>query len=179
MNEKNHRLDDFFEKYSDMVMKSVHKILKDYHIAEDISQETFVRLGENLDKLPDSKVKIWWLVTSKNLAYDYLRKGGKYTTIVGYDERLYQDETDEKTDPSVLVEKKEEENEKWTALHRLSVEKPEWYEVLMLSEVTGLSNEEIGQRFGISAVLVSKWKERARKWLNKAYREQEEEKRDS
>lgn len=179
MNEKNHRLDDFFEKYSDMVMKNACKILKDYHIAEDISQETFVRLGENLDKLPDNKVKIWLLVTSKNLAYDYLRKGGKYTTIVGYDERLYRDEMDEKTDPGILLEKKEDEEEKWTALHRLSVEKPKWYEVLMLSEVTGLSNEEIGSRFGISAALVSKWKERARKWLRKAYLKEEEEERDS
>lgn len=172
MNEKNHRLDDFFVKYGDMVMRSVYKILKDYHIAQDISQETFVRLGNNLDTLPDWKVKGWLIVTSRNLAYDYLRKGGKYKTIVGYDENLYREAADEKSDPSVLLEKKETEEKRLSAVRRLSREKPEWYEVLILSEVIGLSNEEIGRRLGVSAALVSKWKERARKWLRKACQEE-------
>lgn len=175
MNEKNHRLDDFFEMYGDMVFRQAYQVLKDHHAAEDIAQETFVRLSRDLDKLSDWMVRVWLLRTAKNLAIDHLRKGGKYKTVLGYDEDFRNVPADIFADPGILAEKKDESDRKIMALKNLSREKPEWFQILMMSEVDGIKNQEIANRLGISAALVSKRKERARKWLWDEYRRLEEE----
>ena len=73
MIEKDHQIDDYFEKYKDLVIRNVYVIVKDYHEAQDICQEAFSRLLLRLDKVPPKKVRPWLLRVSKHLAIDHLR----------------------------------------------------------------------------------------------------------
>ena len=82
MKEKDHRVDDYFKCYGDVTFQNIC-LFVDYHTAEDICQETFLRLSENLDHVNARMVKAWLLVVSERLAKDYLKKGGKYSTRVG------------------------------------------------------------------------------------------------
>ena len=45
-----------------------------------------------------------------------------------------------------------------------------------MSHLEGLDNRAIGKAMGISPLLVSQWKRRATKWLQEAYREEEQKK---
>ena len=54
-------------------------------------------------------------------------------------------------------------------MERLKKEKPQWYDVLFMSLYEGMDNHAIALEMGIKPSLVSKWKERAIKWLKKAY----------
>lgn len=77
MMEKDHRLDDYFVQYKDMVIRNIY-LYVDYYTAEDLCQETFIRLQKYLERVKPEKVKAWLLAVSEHLALDYLKKGGKY-----------------------------------------------------------------------------------------------------
>lgn len=172
--EKNHLLDDFFRKYSNIVVKNAYLFVKDYYAAEDICQETFIRLAQNLDRVKPEKVGRWLICVSERLAIDYLRKGGSVKVSLGLDgiqdtlaDRRY-------SDLSSMLEEKEDRELQKSALICLRREKPVWYDTMLMSYVEEMDNGTIGSELGVKASLVSKWKERARLWLLSKY----EEKRD-
>ena len=82
MKEKDHRLDDYFKCYGDITFQNIC-LFVDYHTAEDICQETFLRLAENLDSVNSKMVKAWLIVVSERLAKDHLKKGGKHVSRIG------------------------------------------------------------------------------------------------
>lgn len=172
MEKENYRLDHFFMKYRDMVIRNAYLFVKDYHVAEDICQETFIRLDKNLDYVMPEKVGSWLVCVSERLAVDYLRKGGKYRTKIGLNEADLDLMIKDYSDLSSLFEKKEEYERTGKILERLKKEKPLWYDVLCMSCFENMDNSSIGKELGIKPALVSKWKERAKHWLKSAYKEE-------
>jgi RNA polymerase sigma-70 factor (ECF subfamily) len=174
MKETLHQPEEYLMLYHKMVMKNAYMYVKDYHTAEDITQETFIRLSENISKIEPNKVVRWLLLTSEHLALDYLKKGGKYDTSPGLEENR-EEYTDvcsgDLSDRMVLMEEKEH---RYRALQKLKKERPLWYDALLMSWVENMDNHAIGQKLGVKASLVSKWKERARSWLKKEYEKEYE-----
>lgn len=173
MKEKNHQLDEFFEKYRTMVIRNAYSILKDYYAAEDICQETFLRLSREMEKVPPKNVKAWLLRVSENLAIDYMRKGGKYRIDVGLDEKMLEVSEEFYADPEQILEKKEKCENKGRVLGQLKEEKPQWYEAIIMSHLEGMDNTSIGKALGVTPALVSQWKGRGKKWLREAYKKEE------
>lgn len=176
MRDKDRQLDEFFIKYRTMVFRNVYYMLNDYYAAEDICQETFLRLSRDIDRIPPGSVKSWLIRVSGNLAIDYTRKGGKYHIEVGLEEGVMEIADEFWVDPVQILEKKEKCKDRERVLLRLKEEKPKWYEVILMSHLEGLDNRAIGKAMGISPLLVSQWKRRATKWLQEAYREEEQKK---
>lgn len=174
MNKKNHQLDEFFERYRMMVIRNAYLTVQDYYAAEDICQETFLRLSRNLHKVPPENVKAWLLQVSGNLAIDYMRKGGKYQIDVGLEEVDLEIASEFHIDPEQILEKKEVSESTRRVLGKLRREKPKWYAVIVMSHLEGMDNHAIGKALDISPILVSQWKGRASKWLRNAYKKLEE-----
>lgn len=171
MIEKDHQIDDYFEKYKDLVIRNVYVIVKDYHEAQDICQEAFSRLLLRLDKVPPKKVRPWLLRVSKHLAIDHLRKGGRHKTNLGL-EISEEFLTDEDVDPVKIIVEKEQSAKRQIVLRRLKEVNRNWYEAIVMSSLENMNNYEIAKRMGINAGLVSLWKHKGRKWLQKAYEEE-------
>lgn len=169
MEKENDQLDDLFMKYRDMVIRNAYLVVKDYYWAEDICQETFIRLERHLDHVPSSQVKAWLICVSGRLAVDYLRKGGKYEIKVGVDETDLELMEQNDSDLSSLFEKKEEYEQRGKILKKLKKEKPLWYDVICMSYLEDMDNPSIGKELGVKPSLVSKWKERGKRWLKTAY----------
>lgn len=174
MIEKDHLLDDLFMKYRTMVIRNAYLFVKDYYTAEDICQETFIRLGENLDKIPPEKIKAWLIRVSEHLALDYLKKGGKYEIGLGIEECSEEFVNDDYFDLSSMIVHKEEAECKGRILNKLKRERPLWYETIMMSNLEDMDNSSIGKELGIKPNLVSKWKSRTRKWLRDHYEREED-----
>ena len=169
MNDKNHLLDDSFEKYRTLVIRNAHLFVKDYHMAEDICQETFIRLGENLDRIPPENIRIWLIRVSERLALDAMKKGGKYTMILGLTESKYMDSLSGSGDLSDLMVSREEKECRRNVLGELKKERPLWYETIVMCYLEEMDNPSIGRMLGVKTSLIGKWKERARKWLASRY----------
>ena len=68
-----------------------------------------------------------------------------------------------------MVEELEESRKKGKILKRLKIEKPEWYDVLLMKYLEDMSDRRIGRRLGIKESLVGQWRRRARVWLRDRY----------
>ena len=167
MNEKDHRIDDYFVQYSDMVIRNIC-LYVDYHTAEDLCQETFIRLSDHLDSLKPEEIKRWLLVVSERLALDYLKKGGQYSTTIGLEENE-EKFADQRSDTALIVEEREESRIKGRVLERLKREKRDWYDALILYYVGRMSDDEISRRKGVKKSLVGKWRQRAKEKLREWY----------
>ena len=158
-----------------MVIRNAYMHVKDYHTAEDISQEMFARLDENLDRVAPEKVKTWLLRVSDRLAMDYLKKGGKYEVTLGLEEFAEELVCGDYFDLSELMVRKEDTKFRSNAVLRLREERPQWYDVLLMSYLEEMDLRSIGKELGIKPSLVGKWKERARELLWNWYTEEAEE----
>ncbi len=167
MKEKDHRLDDYFKCYGDITFQNIC-LFVDYHTAEDICQETFLRLAENLDSVNSKMVKAWLIVVSERLAKDHLKKGGKHVSRIGL-ELDKVDLEDLSSDVENMVEELEESRKKGRILKRLKKERPQWYDVLLMKYLEDMSDRVIGKKLGIRESLVGQWRRRARLWLRDRY----------
>ena len=79
MSQKLERFHKYLNLYQKLVKVNAGKFV-DEQLAEDVAQETFLKMYEHLDYLEDDMVKNWLVVVSGNIAKDYIRKGGKYET---------------------------------------------------------------------------------------------------
>lgn len=177
MKVKDHHLDDYFVQYKDMVFRNI-TLYVDYHTAEDLCQETFIRLSEEKEKVRHECVREWLLVVSEHLAMDHLRKGGQMQTIIGL-EPVRTEIPDIRLDTVLLAEEREESRRKYNMLFRLKTEKRDWYDALILKYVGQMSDKEISEKKGIRQSLVGKWRQRGReqlrKWYENEYSERDEE----
>lgn len=74
-----------FERYGDLVFGYCHKILKDKQLAEDVSQEVWVKVISNASKYHSKgKFKAWLMQIARNTCFSLLRSRNK--TFIGLDE---------------------------------------------------------------------------------------------
>lgn len=177
MNDREHLLDEFLRKYRKLILGNAYDYVHDYYMSEDICQETFLRYFRECETIPREKTKAWLLQVSGNLAKDYLKKGGRYTTDVGLDDVMLDTPDEAYPDPVNIIETLEDNALRKIVLEKLKKRKQIWYDVLLAAELEGKTNEELAKFYGVSPVLISKWKERARRWLQEHY-ELEEERRE-
>lgn len=68
-------MEKYYLKYKNDVFRFVLSIVKDVHLAEDITQESFLKLFENQKTIRDfSKIKSWLFTTAKNISITSLNK---------------------------------------------------------------------------------------------------------
>ncbi|WP_017754135.1 RNA polymerase sigma factor [Calidifontibacillus oryziterrae] len=64
-----------YEMFYSHVYKTAYFITRDPHAAQDILQETFIKIFRNMDKIEDGeKLKSWISTIASRTAIDYLRK---------------------------------------------------------------------------------------------------------
>lgn len=134
-----------FEKYRRVVFINALKFTKCPRLAEDMVQETFVRLWTKRHFLKEVQRFDSFLITiSKNLIISSNRKVSRKADAISY--------FDDRTKPvapvaQMRLEQKEAENELFKAIERLP---PKLQEAFLLSKFDGLSHAEIAQRMKIT-----------------------------
>ncbi len=70
------------ERYRDKLMAFIYSMVRNYHLAEDIFQETFIRVYRKADRFRDGYLFKTWLYTiAANLCRDELRRVKRKPTI--------------------------------------------------------------------------------------------------
>jgi RNA polymerase sigma-70 factor (ECF subfamily) len=79
-------LRDLMETYGNDVWNYAFSISRNMDLADDISQDTFLKVYRNLTTFRgEASVKTWLLTITRNTAYDYLRKAfWRKVTLVGF-----------------------------------------------------------------------------------------------
>lgn len=170
MSQKLEKFHKYLNRYQSLVKRNAGKFVGE-QLAEDVAQETFLKMFERLDYLDDETVKQWLIVVSGNIAKDYIRKGGKYETnametevLLTHVERCVESaeecyENDEKHKAALNLLR--------TACDLLYEKNPNWYYIMLDSCYMGMSSAEIAKIFKTTPGNIDVMKSRARKYLHK------------
>jgi len=137
-----------YNRYKGPVFSFCFKMLRNSDAAEDVMQETFLRIYENRDRLlKTSAFKSWLFTIARNQCLNVIRKDGKLEGL-----------NDENADYMVTLDTPFSDMEKSEQVqfvtNFLESLKPDYREILILREYQNLSYEEIGAitRTSISSV---------------------------
>lgn len=155
---------DFFEvydRYYDRVRRFILVTVKDDWVADDLVQETFIRVQKNLDGLRDSsKLSSWLFGIAHNLCMDYFRR----LRSSGEKELLDVNRMD--IPEEVPIQKELEQQEMAKCVQDQVDLLPESLRtVIILFDTMDFSHEEIAEVLGISVENTKVRLHRARKKL--------------
>ena len=147
-------LAEFYDRYGRAVYALILRVVRDTGIAEDLVQETFLRVWNRVHGFDAQKGSIgpWLLAVARNRAIDYLRSaGGRERNAVEYEE----------TDHPALYTNMEQEllasdkaRRVKSAIDKLS---PNQRQVIELAYFEGLSQTEMAERMGQPLGTVKTW----------------------
>jgi RNA polymerase sigma-70 factor (ECF subfamily) len=159
-------------RYQDALVNYIHYTINDYHRAEDLAQETFLRVFKSASRYePKASFKSWLYTIATNLSRNEIRNRARRKTyfledMVDENEDVYDSEfmIDTRFQPDILYEKKERQQLIKKTLKQL----PE-NQRLALTLVTyqELSYEEISEILNCSVGAVKSLIHRARQNMKK------------
>lgn len=170
MNQKLERFNHYVNCYQKLIMVNAEKIV-DHQTAEDVSQDTFLKMLQHLDYIDDSTVKQWLIVVSGNIAKDYRKKSKK--TVLQPMVPLGQKTIHERESDSAEACFEKEEQRKAanqlleTACNLLYEKNPIWGFVMIDCGILGLSSARIAKILNLTTGNVDVIRYRARKYLKK------------
>jgi len=135
-------------EYNNRVCRFVDKLLVDRTAAKDITQETYLRLWENKDKVDFNKVRSWLFTTAYRLSMDHIQRNKRFV-----DESFIPDrwEKEENLDLKKIVEES------------LALLSDIQRSIILLKDNEGYSYLEIGEILNLSDAQVKVYLFRARK----------------
>lgn len=157
-----------------MVRGLVFRSTQDYALAEDICQETFLRLYRYRDCIEEQRVKPWLLVVARNLLRDHFRKGGQYREILEDKEEQFRDTPRSENSMDVYLDQLGKKEFRARVLESLREKNPDWYEVFILAEYLGVSRKLIACRMGIARSTVDAYIKKSRNWMKQRFEKEYE-----
>jgi RNA polymerase sigma-70 factor (ECF subfamily) len=131
-------------RYKDQLINYLYRYLGDYDEADDVAQETFLRLYYKKDKYkPVAKFSTWLYTIATNLAKTHLRRRKRFSILSfrhGADDDKRNDIPDNRYPADAEAERSLKEAMIQKALDAIS---PKYREVVVLSDIQELSYEEI------------------------------------
>ena len=129
-NKSEEAFEECYYKYKDLVYYVVIKMTMNKELAEDLVQDTFIRMYQQIDKFDGKYFKAWLLTIAKNLTLNELRKQKLEVEFADY---LVADVID----PSVEMRNLMFEMEK--------ILNPKEYEIIILKTVYNMKQKEIAE----------------------------------
>lgn len=139
----------WYEQYKTGIYRYALSILKEPHGAEDVLQETFLRLLSGKYAVREEKIQAWLYRVARNCCYDLLRKREREGEL-----------------PADLPS----HDGTFAYIERIAVLEPIDREIVTMKLLSGMTCREIGKVMGMTGTAVQKRYERAMKKL----KEQEE-----
>ena len=127
--------------YKDGLILFLDSFVRNLTVAEDLAEDTFVKLGIKKPHFSGkSSFKTWLYAIGRNVAVDYIRKESKCSSISIYE--LPIDECIDLADRQTLEDAYLKEERKIVIHQALGELKPEYRQVLWLTYFEELSNKE-------------------------------------
>ena len=130
----------WYEQYKNGIFRYALSITKDPYLAEDVLQDTFVKLLSGGIRCASGKEQAWLYRIARNLCYDQLRKSKR---------------------EQLRVQTPVNSDSQYEYIELISSLSPMEQEIVTLKIVGGLSHKEIGSVLGITATAAQKRYERA------------------
>ena len=176
MHTKEKNIDAFRNIYvtnKDLIFKIVMRYSNiDYHVAQEITQEVFMKLYEHFDTYEEEYLLQWMIVAAKNEATDYLRRMARE---IPDDEMVFALEEQESVmsaEETIFdrIETEDRIREGRFLMDKLYEVNERWYEALTMVYCDGRKQQEVAEILGVSLEVLHGVLYRARKWVRENYK---------
>ena len=166
---------ELIRRYERPVFSLVFRMVRDRELAEDLAQDTFVKVLQHIDRYrPEFKFSSWLFKIANNVAIDHLRR--RQLDTVSIDGSPYAATTDAAQDSALDVASKGESaldlieaRELGSAIERaIASLRPEYRSCILLRHVEDRSYEEIAATLDLPLGTVKTYIHRARQELRRA-----------
>jgi RNA polymerase sigma-70 factor, ECF subfamily len=147
-------LAELYDRYGRLVFSLILRVVRDAGIAEDLVQETFIRVWNRVQGFEAGKGSIgpWLLAVARNRAIDYLRSaGGRERNAIDLDEAIHPALSSD-IEQSLLNSDRIRRVK--AAMDKLS---PNQRQAIELAYFEGLSQSEMAERMGQPLGTVKTW----------------------
>ncbi len=160
------RFGRLFQQYRDRVYRTAFYVVKDPHLAQDVTQETFLKAYRNIDSVREDGREGAWLTTiATHAAIDAVRKRNCWNGIPMENPYLTVLVGTTESDVEEEVGKRLEREHLWKEITKM---KREYREVLILKLHSGLKDGEIACLLKVSVGTIKSRVHRAKRILRKA-----------
>ena len=166
---------ELVRRYERPVFSLVHRMVRDREIAEDLAQDTFIKVLNHIDRYsPEFKFSSWLFKIANNVAIDFLRRkkldtismdGSPHASTASEIEATTFEIGAQQESPLEEMESRELGTAIEKAIARL---RPEYRSCIMLRHVEGRSYEEIAATLDLPLGTVKTYIHRARHELRRA-----------
>jgi RNA polymerase sigma-70 factor (ECF subfamily) len=147
-------LADLYDRYGRLVFSLILRVVRDTGIAEDLVQETFLRVWNRIQGFEAGKGSIgpWLLAVARNRAIDYLRSaGGRERNAMDLEETIHPALS---SDMEQGILNSDRIRRVKAAMDKLS---PQQRQAIELAYFEGLSQSEMAERMGQPLGTVKTW----------------------
>ena len=180
MHTKEKNIDAFRGIYAnnkDLIFKVVMRYSNiNYHVAQEITQEVFMKLYEHFDTYEEDYLTQWMIVTAKNEALNYLKKASREVLAENVSYSTDSGEFYPSAEETVFerIETEARIREGRYLLDKLYEVNERWYEVVTMVYCDGRKQQEVADILGISIGVLHGVLYRARKWVRENYKPDKE-----
>ena len=166
---------ELIRRYERPVFSLIYRMVRDRELAEDLAQDTFIKVLNHIDRYrPEFKLSSWLFKIANNVAIDHLRRRTLQTVSIDGSPHAQTAEAIEATSFDVADHQETaldelEARELGTAIERAITQlRPEYRSCIMLRHVEGRLYEEIAATLDLPLGTVKTYIHRARHELRRA-----------
>lgn len=166
---------ELIRRYERPVFSLIFRMVRDRELAEDLSQDTFVKVLNHIDRYrPEFKLSSWLFKIANNVAIDHLRRRQLDTVSMSGSPHAETTEAIEATSFDIVAQQESALDEMEARELGSSIEqaiaklRPEYRSCIMLRHVEGRSYEEIAATLDLPLGTVKTYIHRARHELRRA-----------
>jgi RNA polymerase sigma-70 factor (ECF subfamily) len=166
---------ELIRRYERPVFSLIFRMVRDRELAEDLSQDTFVKVLNHIDRYrPEFKLSSWLFKIANNVAIDHLRRRQLDTISMSGSPHAESAEAIEATSFDIVAQQESaldemEAKELGSAIEQAITKlRPEYRSCIMLRHVEGRSYEEIAATLDLPLGTVKTYIHRARRELRRA-----------
>ena len=166
---------ELVRRYERPVFSLIFRMVRDRELAEDLAQDTFIKVLNHIDRYrPEFKLSSWLFKIANNVAIDHLRRRHLDTVSIDGSPHAMTQDAIEATSFDVVGQQESaleelEAKELGSAIERaIASLRPEYRSCIMLRHVEGRSYEEIAATLDLPLGTVKTYIHRARHELRRA-----------
>ena len=168
----NREFNEIYEKYKNLVVKAAYMYSGDNSdAAEDITQDTFLKLYVNFEELKRGNVPSWLFTTAKNAALNFKKKSAREILTGEQEDFELKGSSRESAETEYMESELEDERSR---LHEkifsgLMEKNPRWHDAIVLVYYMNIPQEKAAEILGMRTQALYTMIHRAKKWIRKKY----------
>lgn len=168
----NREFNEIYEQYKNLVLKAAYMYSGDNSdVAEDITQDTFLKLYVNFEELKRGNIPSWLFTTAKNEALNIKKKAKREILIGDRKEFEINEPSGESAEDKFMKSCSDDEKRRLSEhiLSALTEKNQRWYDAVILVYYMDIPQNKTAEILGMRTQALYTMLHRVKKWIRKKY----------